>query len=110
MHKCDVNHLREFIANNFLFSAEFSLGDEDSFMEAGILDSIGVLHVILFLEENYQIKLADDEIVAENLDSIHNLKKFVDQKLSRTVPAISLETGLSTVEQIGGTVAARIIS
>ena len=35
MPKCDVNHLREFIANNFLFSAEFSLGDEDSFMEAG---------------------------------------------------------------------------
>jgi len=109
MLKCDVNDLREFIANNFLCSAEFSLGDQDSFMETGILDSTGVLHIILFLEENYHIKLSDDEIVAENLDSIHNLKKFVDQKLSRTVPAISLETGLSTVEQIGGTVADRII-
>jgi Acyl carrier protein len=97
MPKCDVNDLRKFIANNFLFSAEFSLGDEDSFIEAGILDSIGVLHVILFLEENYHIKLTDDEIVAENLDSIHNLKKFVDQKLNGTVPAIGLQTGLSTV-------------
>ena len=98
MPKCDVNHLREFIANNFLFSAEFSLADEDSFIEAGILDSIGVLHVILFLEENYHIKLTDDEIVAENLDSILNLKKFVDQKLNGTIPAICLQTGLSTVE------------
>ena len=98
MPKCDVNHLREFIANNFLFSAEFSLGDEDSFMEAGILDSVGVLHIILFLEENYHINLADDEIVAENLDSIFNLKKFVDKKLTGTVPAICLQIGLSTVE------------
>jgi acyl carrier protein len=98
MVRCEVNHLREFIAHNFLFRAEFSLGDEDSFMEAGILDSIGVLHIILFLEENYHIKLSDDEIVAENLDSIHNLKKFVDQKLSGTVQAIGSQTGLSAVK------------
>jgi len=98
MHKCDVNRLREFIANNFLFSAEFSLGDEDSFMETGILDSIGVLHIILFLEEDYHINMSDDEIIAENLDSIHNLKKFVDRKLNGTVQAIGLHTGLSAVE------------
>jgi len=98
MPKCDVNHLREFMANNFLFSAKCTLGDEDSFMETGILDSVGVLHIILFLEENYHIKLSDDEIVAENLDSIHNLKKFVDQKLNGTVQAIGLQTGLATVE------------
>jgi acyl carrier protein len=98
MPKCDVNHLREFMANNFLFSAKFSLSDQDSFMEAGLLDSTGVLHIILFLEENYHIKLSDDEIVAENLDSIHNLEKFVDQKLNGTVQAMGLQAGLSTVE------------
>ena len=97
MLNCDVNQLREFIANNFLFSSEFSLDDKDSFMKAGILDSVGVLHLILFLEENYPIKLADDEIVAENLDSIHNLKKFLDQKLNATVQPVALMTDLSSV-------------
>lgn len=110
MLKCDVNDLREFIANNFLFSAEFSLGDQDSFMETGILDSTGVLHIILFLEENYHIKLSDDEIVAENLDSIHNLKKFVDQKLNGTVQAIGLQSASPLLNKSGGTGADRIIS
>ena len=96
MFKYDLNQLREFIANNFLFSDEFSLHDEDSFLETGILDSISVLHLIFFLEENYNIKLADDEIVAENLDSIHNLKKFLDRKLNGTQD-IGLQTGLSSV-------------
>lgn len=98
MLNCDVHYLREFIANNFLFSTEFPLNDADSFMEAGLLDSMGVLHIIFFLEENYHIKLADDEIIAENLDSIHNLKRFLDQKLNGTVQPIGSQTGLSSVE------------
>lgn len=110
MLKCDVNQLRQFIAHNFLFSSEFSLNDEDSFVDGGVLDSIGVLHLILFLEETYQFKLADSEIVRENLDSIQNLKKFVDRKLNGIVEPPRLPTGLSSVAQIGGAIAARIIS
>jgi acyl carrier protein len=79
---CDVNELREFMATNFLFSDDFSLGDADSFLDAGILDSTGVLQIILFLEERYQIALDDDEIVPENLDSIQRVKRFVDRKLT----------------------------
>jgi acyl carrier protein len=79
---CDVNELRDFMATNFLFSDDFSLGDADSFLDAGILDSLGVLRILLFLEERYQIAVDDDEIVSENLDSIQGLKCFVDRKLS----------------------------
>jgi acyl carrier protein len=77
-----VNELREFIAKNFLFSDEFSLSDTASFLESGIIDSTRVLELILFLEERYQITLADDEIVPENLDSIQSLKILVESKLS----------------------------
>jgi acyl carrier protein len=77
-----VNELREFIAKNFLFSDEFSLLDTDSFLESGIIDSTRVLELILFLEERYQITLADEEIVPENLDSIQSLKIFVESKLN----------------------------
>jgi acyl carrier protein len=81
MVMCDVNELREFMAANFLFSDDFALDDADSFLHAGILDSMGVLRIILFLEERYRITLTDDEIVPDNLDSIERLKVFVDRKL-----------------------------
>jgi acyl carrier protein len=77
-----VNELREFIAKNFLFCDEFPLPDTASFLESGIIDSTRVLELILFLEERYQITLADEEIVPENLDSIQSLKIFVESKLN----------------------------
>jgi acyl carrier protein len=76
-----VSELREFIAKNFLFSDQFSLSDHDSFLDSGIIDSMRVLELIHFLEERYQITLADEEIVPENLDSIQSLKAFVEGKL-----------------------------
>ena len=79
---CDVKDLRQFMATNFLFADDFSLGDDASFLDAGILDSMGVLLIILFLEERYQIALEDEEIVPENLDSIQRMKRFVDRKLT----------------------------
>ena len=81
MAGCDLNKLREFMAVNFLFSDEFSLDDAASFMDSGILDSVGVLHIILFLEDHYSIKLKDEEIIPENLDSIRNLARFIERKL-----------------------------
>ena len=95
MPMCDLNQLRQFIANNFLFSADFLLDDKDSFVDAGILDSMGVLHLILFLEENYHFKLADDEIVPENLDSIHNLTTFLTHKLNGATRSMGVPTGLN---------------
>jgi acyl carrier protein len=85
MVRCDVNDLREFMATNFLFRDDFVLGDADSFLQAGIIDSTGVLEIIFFLEERYRITLADEEIVADNLDSIQRLKRFVDRKLTAQV-------------------------
>ena len=51
MASCDVNELREFMATNFRVSDELALDDADSFLHTGILDSTGVLQIILFLEE-----------------------------------------------------------
>jgi len=82
MALCDVNELREFMATTFLFGDDFVLGDADSLLKTGVLDSVGVLQIILFLEERYQITLADDEVVSDNLDSIQRLKLFVDRKLT----------------------------
>ena len=73
--------LRDYIVENFLFGdTETEFADSDSFMEKGILDSTGILDVILYLEENFDMKVEDDELIPENLDSIDNLTAFISRK------------------------------
>lgn len=75
------NQLRNFIRKNFLFGQEFTLSDDDSFLEHGLIDSTGVLELVAFLEQQYQITIADGELIPENLDSINNLVRFLQPKL-----------------------------
>ncbi len=70
--------LREFVLANFLFTDDQSaLNDDDSFQETRTIDSMGMIQVIQFIEAEYQIKVNDDEMVPEKLDSIGRLTRFV---------------------------------
>jgi acyl carrier protein len=72
--------IRTFVQNNFLFGREPTFSDEDSFLEQGIIDSTGALELVTFLEDEYKISVADEELVPENLDSIANVVRFVASK------------------------------
>lgn len=73
--------LRQFILENYLFTHDpAALDNEDSFLQTGILDSMGILEVIYFLEQEFGIKVEDDEMVPENLDSINNLLAYTERK------------------------------
>ena len=72
--------LRRFIQENFLYGQEAAFSDDDSFLEQGIIDSTGVLELVAFLEGQYGITVADEELVPENLDSIRNLVRFIEAK------------------------------
>lgn len=73
--------LRTFILENYLFTDdESALNNNDSFLNKGIIDSTGILEVIFFIEENFELKVADEEMVPENLDSIANLSAFIARK------------------------------
>jgi acyl carrier protein len=77
--------LREFVINNFLFGQGGNgLSNDDSFLEKGIIDSTGVLELVAFLEEKFQITLQDEELVPANLDSINYLVGFLQRKLLTT--------------------------
>jgi len=76
-----ISKIRSFIFENFLFDAdENSLGNDDSFLEQGIIDSTGVLELVDWLEETFNIKVQDEELVPENLDSVSKLSAFITQK------------------------------
>lgn len=75
--------VRQYILENFLFSNDKSLlGLDESFLERGLIDSTGMLEVILFLEETFGVKAADDEMIPENLDSVRKIAGFVQRKTS----------------------------
>jgi acyl carrier protein len=73
--------VRRFILANFYVADEAALVDSASLLEAGIIDSTGVLEVIGFLEDSFKIKVADAEMLAENLDSVDCLEAYVRRKL-----------------------------
>jgi len=78
-----VDSIRTFIFENFLFDAdESALQNDDSLLEKGIIDSTGVLELVEWLEENFAIKIEDEELIPENLDSVNQLAAFIDRKKS----------------------------
>ncbi len=80
--------VREFIVDNFLFGQEDDqLANDTSLLQAGVIDSTGVLELVVFLEESYTIKVEDDELVPENLDSIVNLARFIQTKTASAAVA-----------------------
>lgn len=75
--------VREFIMENFYVSDPSALDDERSLLDGGIVDSTGILEVIFFLEEHFQITIDDEEMVPENLDSVAAIVAFVARKTTR---------------------------
>ena len=74
----------EFIATNFLFDdTQPVVNEADSLLETGVIDSTGVLELVGFIEETYGIKVENEEITPENLDTILGITCFVQQKLSQ---------------------------
>lgn len=73
--------IRNYILENYLFTDDQGmLGSDDSFLQKNILDSTGMLEVIYFLEDEFGIKVQDEEMVPENLDSVNRINAFLARK------------------------------
>ena len=73
--------IREFVAETFLIGEEASaFGDEESFMQTGIIDSTGVLELTGFLEDTYGLTVESEEMTPANLDSIESLVNYISRK------------------------------
>ncbi|HEU0225509.1 MAG TPA: acyl carrier protein [Steroidobacteraceae bacterium] len=75
------DQVRRFILENYLFTDDpAQLGLDDSLLGRGIVDSTGMLEIILFIEEQLGVKVADSEMIPENLDSVNRIAAFVTSK------------------------------
>ncbi|MGB0133632.1 phosphopantetheine-binding protein [Dokdonella sp.] len=72
--------LRNFINETFPVALDAELTAEQSLFDAGILDSIGVLGLMNWLEREFDIIVDDDDVIPENIDGIGPLVRFVETK------------------------------
>ncbi|MFC1782204.1 acyl carrier protein [Planctomycetota bacterium] len=76
-----LDKVREFVVENFLFGDDGGLTEDTSLMEKGIVDSTGVMELVTFLEETFGITVENEELIPENLDSLNNIKSFLEKKV-----------------------------
>lgn len=77
------DQVRQYVIDNFIFSEDgCELPDHASFLDANIIDSTGVLELVMFVEEVFGVSVQDDEIVRDNFDSVAQLAAYVSRKRS----------------------------
>jgi len=69
-----------FIKQRFPLASSKELTQELSLLESGIVDSLGVLDLVGFIEQQFGIEAQDDDLVPENFDSIDALARFVRER------------------------------
>ena len=81
--------IRNYILENFLFTDDNGrLQNDVSFLEEGIVDSTGVLELVMFVEENFGTTVEDEDIVPENFDSVERLASYVRLKMEKAEPKL----------------------
>ena len=73
--------VRNFVIEQFLFGEGDTLRGDTSFLEEGIIDSTGILELVMFLEETYSVKIEDSELVPENFDTLDNIARYLEKKI-----------------------------
>ncbi|MES1263531.1 MAG: acyl carrier protein [Peristeroidobacter soli] len=73
--------VRRYILENFLMGdAGVQLQDDQSFLDHHIIDSTGFIELVTYLEDAWRIKIQDEEMIPENLDSLDNIERFIRSK------------------------------
>ena len=70
-----------FIKDYFVKESGISLKEDTSFLDEGIVDSTGVMELVAYIETTFKIKVEDEEIIPDNIDSVNKIVKFVREKL-----------------------------
>ena len=77
-----AGRIKKFLAQQF--PATKNVGNDDSLLRNGLIDSLGILEVVTFLEKEFDFTVSDEELLPENFDSIWTLSNFVQSKTNGT--------------------------
>ena len=76
-----ASSVREFMLKQFPLARKHGIKNSDPLLESGMLDSMGVLEVVTFIEQEYCIGVSDDDLVPENFQSIDRIAAFIQSKV-----------------------------
>lgn len=79
-----LQKIRSYIADNFLLGTANEFDNSASLLETGIIDSTGAMELVAFLEKEFALSVADEELVPDNLDSVDKIGRFVERKIAVT--------------------------
>jgi len=74
--------MKDYIVDRILFGDGEKLQVSGSLQENRILDSLGFLDIITFMEQRFDIEIADDEVIPENFDTLRKMSEFVERKMN----------------------------
>lgn len=72
--------VRQFVVTNYYLPPGQKLEDRDSLLDSGLVDSTGIMELVMFIESTLGVKVADSEVLPENLDSIARIAEFVERR------------------------------
>ncbi|HYA98453.1 MAG TPA: acyl carrier protein [Methylomirabilota bacterium] len=81
------NRIREFVLKQFPLARKNGLQPADKWLENGLLDSMGVLDLVHFLEEEFSIQVSDEELAPEHFQSLASVTGFAEKKISSNARA-----------------------
>ena len=81
------NAVLAFLRTNIIYDEKRAIPDDESFLATGILDSTGILELIGYLESEFGVKFLDEELVADNFDSLARITRFMSEKLAKSPKA-----------------------
>jgi len=80
MNQAIENQIRNFLSHHFPSARKKELGCREALLENGIVDSLGILDLVTFIEGKFAIAVADDELTPDNFYSIEKIALFVESK------------------------------
>ena len=77
--------LERFIIQDIMVGGkDVSLSPDESLIESGIVDSLRILRLVAFIEENFSVVVDDTEVVPENFETINAMSSLVQRKRSES--------------------------
>lgn len=71
--------LMDFIRQEFMRGRRADLGEEDDLLSSGIIDSLGILRLVAFVEERFNVQMPDEDVVFENFQSVNALADYLER-------------------------------
>ena len=72
--------LLEYMRARFPAAQGIRLEEERSLLDSGVIDSLGILDLVAFMEETFDMEATDEDLVPENFDSVSALVRYVESK------------------------------